>query len=159
MDLKRAVDILEIKKELSKEVIRHAYKDLVQVWHPDRYAAKPHLFHRAQEKMKEINAAYEFLLNYIENDSKREPQPTFIVCPNCSVKNIIKNLYMTQVIKCGKCGFILWDPSAKEKNRTDDINGGMPCGDGRCIGHIDSKGLYSKCGLSYKEAKAAERRG
>jgi len=34
---------------------------MAKVWHPDRFARKPHLIKKAQEKMKELNEAYEFL--------------------------------------------------------------------------------------------------
>jgi len=31
----------------------------VNVWHPDRFSANPRLKHKAEEKLKEINVAYE----------------------------------------------------------------------------------------------------
>lgn len=38
--------------------IRRAYRDLVQVWHPDRFAHNPDLQRRAEERLKEINESY-----------------------------------------------------------------------------------------------------
>lgn len=42
----------------SLDEVRKAYRDLVQVWHPDRFAHNPELQHRAQEKLKSINESY-----------------------------------------------------------------------------------------------------
>jgi hypothetical protein len=55
--------ILEIRPGVSRNDLRQAYRDLVKVWHPDRFAQDPRLQHRAQEKLKEINQAYEILMS------------------------------------------------------------------------------------------------
>jgi curved DNA-binding protein CbpA len=41
--------------------IKHAYRDLAQVWHPDRFAHDPRLRDKAQENLKRINDAYQTL--------------------------------------------------------------------------------------------------
>ena len=56
--------VLEIQPGATPQEIKRAYLDMAQVWHPDRFANSPHLQQKAQNKMKEINAAYEFLKNY-----------------------------------------------------------------------------------------------
>jgi hypothetical protein len=56
--------ILEIEPGASKEDIRQAYKDLAKVWHPDRFSNDPKLQQKAEEKLKQINAAYTFLKSY-----------------------------------------------------------------------------------------------
>ena len=43
--------------------IKQAYKELVQVWHPDRFEHDPRLRARAEEELTLINAAYERLLS------------------------------------------------------------------------------------------------
>jgi hypothetical protein len=53
--------ILELKPGASKQEVKQAYKDLIVVWHPDRFAHNPRLQQKAQEKVKELNAAYAFL--------------------------------------------------------------------------------------------------
>jgi curved DNA-binding protein CbpA len=45
----------------SRDAIRNAYRDLVKVWHPDRFPNDPRLQEKAQETLKEINLAYETL--------------------------------------------------------------------------------------------------
>ena len=53
--------ILEVEPTSSIEDVKRAYRELVKVWHPDRFANDPALQKRAQEKLKEINAAFGIL--------------------------------------------------------------------------------------------------
>ncbi len=61
--------------------IKSAYKDLAKVWHPDRFSNDPKLQLKAQEKLKEINEAYEFLLKFYkdtppqQNTNSQQEQP------------------------------------------------------------------------------------
>ena len=50
--------VLGLKPGASSGEIKHAYRDLVKVWHPDRFAHDPALRRKAEEKLKEINEAY-----------------------------------------------------------------------------------------------------
>ncbi|HYA94193.1 MAG TPA: phospholipase D-like domain-containing protein [Thermodesulfobacteriota bacterium] len=68
-EIDKYYQILELKQVASKEEIRQAYKDLVNVWHPDRFENKPHLQQKANEKLKEINLAYKKLTEYMANSS------------------------------------------------------------------------------------------
>ncbi|HEY9749723.1 MAG TPA: GUN4 domain-containing protein [Allocoleopsis sp.] len=52
---------LELKPGASQAEIKQAYRDLALVWHPDRFADNPRLREKAEEKLKQINAAYNFL--------------------------------------------------------------------------------------------------
>lgn len=54
-------EILEVAPNASLEEIRQNYKDLVMVWHPDRFVHNDRLYHKAQEKIKQLNEAYEQL--------------------------------------------------------------------------------------------------
>ena len=53
-------DILEVSPKASKEVIKNAYRALSKKYHPDTYKGD---LKYAQEKMKEINTAYETLMD------------------------------------------------------------------------------------------------
>jgi curved DNA-binding protein CbpA len=44
--------------------IKQARTDLVKVWHPDRFSHDARLKVKAEEKLKEINAAYEWLCSH-----------------------------------------------------------------------------------------------
>jgi curved DNA-binding protein CbpA len=37
---------------------------LANVWHPDRFVGNPRLQKKAEEKLKEINAAYEYIESF-----------------------------------------------------------------------------------------------
>jgi len=51
--------ILEVPETASVEQIRESYKNLVKVWHPDRFPNDAKLREKADHKLKQINAAYE----------------------------------------------------------------------------------------------------
>ena len=50
--------VLGVDPSASAEELKRAHRDLVQVWHPDRFTANPRLQNIAQEKLREINSAY-----------------------------------------------------------------------------------------------------
>ena len=52
---------LGLEANSSPEQVKQAYRDLVRVWHPDRFSHDERLRLIAQEKLKEINGAYELL--------------------------------------------------------------------------------------------------
>src|SRR4029079_18185020 len=49
--------------------LKAAHRDLAKVWHPDRFQHDPRLQEKAQEKLKEINEAYDLVI------SGRMPRP------------------------------------------------------------------------------------
>jgi len=65
MDIKRCYEILELNQHASPEAIKQTYKDIVNVWHPDRFSHNPRLKKMAESKLKEINMAYETLKAYL----------------------------------------------------------------------------------------------
>ena len=62
--INRCIEILGLKPNASQEEVNQAYRDLVNVWHPDRFAGNPRLQKKAEEKVKEINAAYEYIKSF-----------------------------------------------------------------------------------------------
>ena len=62
-DLSKAYDLLGVKPGVSNRELKAAHRDLAKVWHPDRFLHDPRLQEKAQEKLKEINEAYEFLIS------------------------------------------------------------------------------------------------
>ena len=62
--INRCIEILGLKPGASQEEVNQAYRDLVNVWHPDRFVGNPRLEKKAEEKVKEINAAYEYIKSF-----------------------------------------------------------------------------------------------
>jgi hypothetical protein len=84
MDIRQCYETLELNPDASIEDVKLAYKDLVNIWHPDRVSNNPRLKQKAEEKLKQINAAHEGILSYlnsrhkgpvtVEKAPQREPQ-------------------------------------------------------------------------------------
>lgn len=64
--------LLDLKPEASPDEVRRAYRELVKVWHPDRFQNDSSLYAKAQEKLKEINLAYEQIQQFMD----APPPPT-----------------------------------------------------------------------------------
>ncbi len=58
--MKDPYQTLEVSQDASMEQIREQYRLLVQAWHPDKFR-NPNQRAKAEERLKEINAAYEAL--------------------------------------------------------------------------------------------------
>ena len=59
----KAYEVLGVKPGVSNTELKAAHRDLAKVWHPDRFLHDPRLQAKAQEKLKEINQAYEQLIS------------------------------------------------------------------------------------------------
>jgi len=68
-DLSKAYELLGVKPGVSSRELKAAHRDLAKVWHPDRFVHDPRLQEKAQEKLKEINEAYELV------SSGKTPRP------------------------------------------------------------------------------------
>lgn len=64
--MKDPYEVLGVNKNASEAEIKKAYKELVKKYHPDKYIDNP-LKELAEEKLKEINEAYNFLINNNRN--------------------------------------------------------------------------------------------
>jgi len=62
--INRCIDMLGLKPGASQEEVTQAYRDLANVWHPDRFGGNPRLQKKAEEKIKELNAAYEYIKSF-----------------------------------------------------------------------------------------------
>ncbi len=59
--MRNPYEVLGIKEGTNVEGIKKAYKELVKKYHPDQYQDNP-LSDLAEEKLKEINQAYDYLI-------------------------------------------------------------------------------------------------
>ena len=73
MDIKRCFEVLELDPGASPDEAKQAYKDIVNVWHPDRFSNNLRLKEKAEEKIKEVNAAYDTVKSLLS--SKETPEP------------------------------------------------------------------------------------
>ena len=55
-------EVLGVSKDADEETIKKAYRELVKKYHPDKYVNNP-LADLAAEKIKEINKAYDMIMN------------------------------------------------------------------------------------------------
>jgi curved DNA-binding protein CbpA len=76
VDFQHCLRLLELKTCSSQEEARRAYRDLVRVWHPDRFSGDPRLRRKAEEKVKELNIAYEELIRHLERRASRDHDST-----------------------------------------------------------------------------------
>jgi DnaJ domain len=72
-DLHKHLAILELKPGASLEEIKASYKELVQIWHPDRFHGNLNLEQRANRKLQQINESHELLKDYCELHGNRTP--------------------------------------------------------------------------------------
>lgn len=63
--MKNPYEVLGVRDGASEEEIRAAYKKLARKYHPDQYTNNP-LSDLAEEKMKEINEAYNYLMKNMD---------------------------------------------------------------------------------------------
>lgn len=62
--LSDSFEALGLRLGATPQQVREAYRDLVQIWHPDRFSHNQKLGAKAEKKLTEINEAYELLEKY-----------------------------------------------------------------------------------------------
>jgi molecular chaperone DnaJ len=71
--LKNPYEVLGISEGASEEEIKRAYKEAVRKYHPDQYQNNP-LSQLAEEKLREANEAYEYLIKNAKGSRNNRPQ-------------------------------------------------------------------------------------
>ncbi|AUB39023.1 Tetratricopeptide [Nostoc flagelliforme CCNUN1] len=68
LDINHAYEILGLEPGASQAQLKRAYRQLVKIWHPDRFLEENQK-QEAEEKIKSINSAY----NKLKSESPSEP--------------------------------------------------------------------------------------
>jgi hypothetical protein len=92
-DLNKAYELLGVKPGVSIRELKAAHRDLAKVWHPDRFQHDPRLQEKAQEKLKEINEAYDLL------SSGKVPRPVPPKAPQPAYSEPAKAAHSTGNLK------------------------------------------------------------
>jgi len=126
MNLKNCYNVLEIQETASLSEIKQAYRDMIGIWHPDRYVQNPRLHEKATEKLKELNLAYnELVIRFTSGIVKSDPGPRdagngthliIVTCPGCQKKNRIKAGFVTRHPRCGACKVLLFQKKQTRSN-------------------------------------------
>ena len=66
-----ALAAFELARDATQTEIRDAYRVLAKVWHPDRFQSDDQLRGKAEEKLREINSAYQVLTTVEDKDAYR----------------------------------------------------------------------------------------
>jgi hypothetical protein len=71
-----ALQVLELGMDAAESAIREAYRTMVKVWHPDRFQNDEKMKASAESKLKDINAAFDFLIS-TSSDFSRTRRPEY----------------------------------------------------------------------------------
>lgn len=69
------LELFDLERDFSDEELKVAYRDLVQVWHPDKYADNERLRNRAEAKIREINEAHSELRKVLARKAPLNGRP------------------------------------------------------------------------------------
>lgn len=73
--MRNPYEVLGIKEGASEEEIKKAYRELVKKYHPDQHHDNP-LYDLAEDKLREINEAYDYLMKNNSGSRRNSYQAT-----------------------------------------------------------------------------------
>lgn len=77
----RYLDVLGVKRGVSKDELKSAYRALIRVTHPDRVNADGALKKKAEDRTKLLNEAYAYLSENFDQTAPSEPVDAEIIPP------------------------------------------------------------------------------
>ena len=72
MDYRECLEILGLKYATSRKQVKAAYLNMVRTWHPDRFPFDAELRKHAEEKLRNINLAYEQLSAHLSSEHEQD---------------------------------------------------------------------------------------
>ncbi len=143
----KAFDSLEISANSTLDEAKQAWRDLAQVWHPDKHQSNERLQLKATEKLKEINGAWDVIKEYFASPNHEDyTQDSYtrdyyssertktgrktssakyksITCPHCGTANQLLQTALIELAKCDACGkYLSMAEEVKEQARRAEIN-------------------------------------
>ena len=80
MTVEHALNLFNLIKPFSHEALQQRYEEARRVWYPSRYAGLTNnpakymeMYKKGEAKTKEVQAAYQLLLNYLHTHEKSSP--------------------------------------------------------------------------------------
>jgi hypothetical protein len=110
VDIHRSYKILGLHPGARKEEVHEAYRDLVQVWHPDRFAHNDRLQQKAQRNLKRINEAYQVLRDF-------DPPPSGVGRPSLLSATFSAIYDLGDMLQSG----VMERPQVRRRKRSRDI--------------------------------------
>ncbi len=122
--IRKAFDILELEEHATLEEAKRAWRDLAQVWHPDRHQYNERIQAKATEKLKDINRAWNEVQKWFAQQEQNENDQTdkeheeqrrewheadykTHTCPHCATINRLPQNKPIESARCGKCAKFL----------------------------------------------------
>ena len=75
-EIHNAYQMLELPIGANLPQVQKAWREMVQVWHPDRFPNNPDLQRKAEERTKQINNAADILERYLIDGDIPRPRPS-----------------------------------------------------------------------------------
>jgi hypothetical protein len=72
MNLKKCLQVLQLQQAGSKSDVERAYHEMIETWRPNRFAAGSLLQNQAEDKIKEINIAYQTLTSFFSTQGGKD---------------------------------------------------------------------------------------
>ena len=88
--MKDPYEVLGVPRGADRDKVKAAYRELAKKYHPDQYAGTP-LADLANEKMQEINEAYDAILSGNTNSGYRSQGSAYTVNDYSAVENCINS--------------------------------------------------------------------
>jgi curved DNA-binding protein CbpA len=146
MDTKRYFEILKLDSNASLSEVKQAYRDLVDVWHPDRFSHNPRLQKKAEEELEKINMAYSEACSFLESEERLRFE--------AKAEGMARREAEAKFHEAKAEAAAHREEKTKAKSESDiDWENRVLCADGRCIGIIDRDGRCTECGKTLKESK------
>lgn len=144
MNVEKCFEILGISSRSSADEVKLAYRDLVNVWHPDRFTHNDRLRKKAEEELKKINLAYAEIQQYLSSE-REQHTPKVAQAERARPEPVMRAEGKAQAEARTQ------QETQTEYYSNDDWESRTLCGDGCCIGIIGKNGRCKECGKTLEE--------